>query len=290
MEKLRQILAQQGPLGWLLAILASSYLTVLMGHAIFGSSMEPLFGQLAMPMEPLVFIRQPWSLFTYWAFHPPAEFWIVLVDMSILYAFGAVLQRTLGRKRFVWALLIFGLGAAAISLGLVPLLPMVRDFPAKLLHGMHPVNAAIIAACVVTTPRIEFRFFGQGVQLRWIALFVVVVSLLGTKAFFTTDGVAYLAGMSLGLGYAFYVERFGGRNKWDVRIRQQTSLLSPKNRVRVKETHQNPQHKGKFTVVHSTAKLAPEDELNRLLDRINEVGYNGLTANEKRRLEELSGQ
>lgn len=61
-------------------------------------------------------------------------------------------------------------------------------------------------------------------------------------------------------------------------------LLLPQSPYRIKKS-KTPRQKHR----QLTTELSPEEELNTLLDKINDKGYNSLTNAEKKRLKELSG-
>jgi membrane associated rhomboid family serine protease len=289
MEWYRSFNQKYSVVGNLMLISGGCYLLGIVLLLVLGETRFNLvFAEATLPMDLSKAVQQPWSIFTFWAVNHPITLWMALVDVALMFSFGMLLQTMVGRERFKWLVLAYISAIALLTLFFAQFLPTLADTKNAPLFGMHGLNAAIIMTCVMLAPRLRMRLYIWEVELVWIGLVALLMSLVGYRAIFTVIGTSILIAILTGGAVGFFLRRqnlralppFARQN-----YQQQSMAL---DRVRVREVRPNPQHKGKFTVVGGPANLAPEDELDKLLDRINEVGYEGLTASEKKRLEELS--
>lgn len=278
-----------GTVGVLMAISACSYLVLLVLFIALGNArFESIFPFLSLPMGLENAVRHPWTLFSFWAVNHPTAVFMQLVDLALMFSFGMLLQNLAGRNRFNWLALIYISSVGLFTLLLANVLPTVSKTDTTPLFGMHGLNAAIIAAVITLAPRMRVRLFVWETELVWVGLITLLLPLVAYRAIFTVMGTSVLVGIVTGGLSALVLEQQLGRLIPRRPKLTQVQDPQPRDRVRVRETRPNPQHKGKFTVLSGGHAHEPEDELDRLLDRINEVGYEGLTLAEKRRLEELS--
>lgn len=272
----------------MLAIGAAYLLSLILIIALGDTRYNLLFAASTLPMDLSTAVQQPWSVFTFWLVNHPVTLWMVLADVMILFGFGMLLQTMVGRERFKWLVVSYISAVALLTLFAAQVLPTIGDTKAPL-FGMHGVNVAIILTCVMMAPRLRVKLLHLwDVELIWVGLTVVAFSLIGYRAVFTVIGTSIVVGILTGTAVGFFLRRQNSKVSFNYArpaFQQQTIGL---DRVRVREVRPNPQHKGKFTVVSGPSNLEPEDELDKLLDRINEVGYEGLSHAEKKRLEELS--
>lgn len=288
MNWIRQIDSKYGPSGWLMALAASVYFCLLLTLAFSKETYTAILPNLAMPVSGAEFSSKPWTLLTYWLGNPAPEFWSLFVSLSLIYSFGTQLQHQIGRKRFSLALFAALFSIPVLALIAINLLPTVEQVNSALLFGLFPVGIFLVALTTFLTPNQPVRILSLEFRMLWMGIVLMALPLIGFRAIFTSMGTATLIAILFGLGWGLALKKLGKPVRWKSAIQNRPVPTSPKERVRVQEKQANPQHKGKFTVVHSQLRMTREEELNKLLDRINEVGYAGLTQTEKKRLEELS--
>jgi hypothetical protein len=289
MEVYRRFIQKYAVVGNLMLVSGGTYLLLLLLIVILGPTRIGLvFEALTLPMDLGKAVQQPWSIFTFWAVNHPFTLWMALVDIALMFSFGMLLQTMVGRERFKWLVVSYISAIALLTLFFAQILPTVSQTEGTQLFGMHALNAAIIMTCIVLAPRLRVRLYLWEVELYWIGVLTLLLPLVAYRAFFTVIGLSILVAILTGAVVALYLRyqnnRFSPKFSQH-RMQQQSYAL---DRVRVREVRPNPQHKGKFTVVGGPGNTASEDDLDKLLDRINEVGYQGLSAAEKKRLEELS--
>ncbi|MFL3051402.1 MAG: rhomboid family intramembrane serine protease [Candidatus Neomarinimicrobiota bacterium] len=203
-----------------------------------------------------------WQPFTYLFFH--GGIWHVLINMFVLWMFGSELETVWGKKEFLKYYFITGIGSGLVTIffSLNSLIPVV---------GASGAVYGILLAYGLTFPnRYVYLYFLIPVKVKF---FVIVI---GGIAFFSSIGagssgvshLTHLSGMLIGLGY------LKSNYKLDM---VKNILVKQKDEIR---------HR-----IIKNKRRRDEDlrfEVDQLLDRINEVGYDGLSDKQKKFLYEAS--
>lgn len=215
---------------------------------------------------------QLWRLFTY-AFVAVPSVWF-LFEMLMLWYFGREVENGLGWKRF--AILYAGL----ILLG--PLLLQAFGYAGvpQTFAGAQAVNFAVFAAFVAMHPGAQFFF---GVSARWVFLGLLAISALQRLADHKPAEVLILISSSLLaillMRRAGFEEPLLGENfSWAIPgvKRPGISSAAPASRER---------GRGK-TAAPVAAMPDPEQEMDRLLEKISRKGIGSLDAAERAALEQ----
>jgi membrane associated rhomboid family serine protease len=219
------------------------------------------------------FMHQPWSLFTYIFLH--AGFMHLLGNMLWLYFIGILLEDLIGRrhinKLFVWG----GIAGGLVFLLAYNLIPVFASQPMYPMVGASGGVTAVIVAAAAFSPRYTIYLFGVvAIQLRWIALIRITFDLLGLGDGMNDGGqLAHLAGAAFGFLYILNL-------KGDIRIPLPSMKLGKKKKqpfrnIRV-EINQPVQNRKKFRIEHPR-----QEEIDAILDKINQSGYESLSKEEK---------
>jgi membrane associated rhomboid family serine protease len=212
-----------------------------------------------------------WQLFTYMFLH--GNLLHILVNMLFLWVFGSELERLWGWRRFLSYYLTCGVGAGLFHLlfRLHSILPVVGASGA--VYGLLMAYGLLFPDRVVTM----FLFFILPIQIRakYLVLLFGGLSLLGGigSLFGSEGGVAHLAhlgGMVVGYLYLRHGRLFASLNPV-AKVRRWWW----RRKARAQQRHWEK-------VLHYRRRV------DMLLDKINEVGYENLTAREKKELKEAS--
>ncbi len=218
-----------------------------------------------------------WRLFTYPLANEPS-IWVVL-SIAIFWYLGSRIEAQLGRVRYLWLI-----GLTVVLPGLLATLIE----PNYLIGGIRALEIAIFVVFVCENPRMPF-FFGIPA---WILAVVVVgidiLQLLGDRQ------SEYLLVYLMGIAVAVWTARSYGMLS-DFQWLPQIKL--PKKQRRVGKVS-GPTSRGKTSgpvVVDGPWPTTPvyrpmqdQAEVDQILDKIALVGMDGLTADEKKRLNDAS--
>ncbi len=209
-----------------------------------------------------------WQLFTYMFLHATHDPWHILMNMFFLWMFGCEVERRLGTREFLKYYFLCGIGAGLFHLVINFNSPAVVVGASGAIYG-------ILAAFAVLFPEREitlllFLILPFQIKAKYLAMvFAGIALLLGT--FGSNDGVAHFAhlgGMVVGFAYLKLDWRLAYIGE---RIRQQRNS---RKAVQNLKKHQ--------------AMQQIRERVDEILDKINEVGYEGLNNDEKRILREAS--
>jgi len=236
---------------------------------------------LSLPSDPGTLIRQPWSIFTHMFLHE--GFFHLLWNMLFLYWFGQIVGDLLGDGRVLPIYIMSGLLG-----GLVYILHVnYGSTGSAYAMGASAAVMAVIWTGAMTSPdyMVNMLFIGR-IPLKYIALTLLVLDIIGTGGDINKGGYwAHLGGALFGILYVNLLHRG-------------TDLTLPfrksKEKYGSRRSSSKPVTKtsrSKFKIVHNSAKSddakAPkatfnqQDELDRILDKINSAGYDKLSAEEK---------
>ena len=217
------------------------------------------FGLVPMLIWSKLYIWQP---LTYMFLH--GGIWHLIINMVVLWMFGSEIERYWGRKEFLGYYFITGIGSGILTalFSLNSMVPVVGASGA--------IYGVLLAYGIMFPNRVIYLYFLIPVKVKYFVLFIggiaFVSSLTGGAS--TVSHLTHLSGMVIGFIYM----------KSNVRISDLSNSLNNfkiKQRVkraeRVRKSYDNVMH-----------------EVDIILDRINEVGYENLTEDEKQRLEEAS--
>lgn len=210
-----------------------------------------------------------WQLFTYMFLHSQGDPFHIIFNLFILWMFGCEVERGLGTRGFVKYYLICGVGA-----GLVHLLVYFNS-PIPVVGASGAIYGVMMAFGVLYPERVItlLLLFVIPVQLKAKYLVMIFAGISLFLGVFGDSGVAHFAhlgGMLVGFAYLKLDWRMDYLGNW---IRQQRE-----SRVALQKLKKQ-QDMRQF-----------RERVDEILDKINEVGFDKLSEEEKRILQDASQQ
>jgi membrane associated rhomboid family serine protease len=232
-----------------------------------GFAPEELLTYFYIPSNLGKLIIRPWTLLTNIFFH--AGFWHLLGNMILLYLIGRILEGFMDFKK-IWKIFLYGGISGAmlfvISYNIFPVFNEVVGY--KKLLGASGGVTAILVATGTFLPKYQIRPFGLfNVELRWVALFFVFRDLYMFPVSENTGGLfAHIGGAIFGL--IFILNLQGKITKPNL---NQTSFFWDKKRD---ERMRGP-------IIADKKPKPNQDEIDAILDKISQSGYDSLSKHEK---------
>ena len=247
--------------------------------ALLGLFLPAAVGGLMFMPHLHFFILQPWSVFTYIFLHD--GFFHLFTNMLWLFFIGSILEDMTGKKH-IWRLFIGGGIAGALLFMLLNNLFGIGGEMARMVGASGGVTAVIVGTAVMF-PAYRILLFGiLPIELVWIAVFRVVLDLLGASGPINQGGyICHLGGALLGLLYMMHtkgtwtipgVDAFSDFLRNLFSTKKSKPLRSAKVSINTDKTH------------NSKKAGVSQEEIDRILDKINATGYDSLTAQEKDKL------
>ena len=266
---------------------------------LFAVDAMPAIELLEMPSNPVKFLHQPWSVISYMFLH--YDVMHILFNMLWLYWFGAMFHQIFGTRRFVGLYFLGGIGGALLYMLAYNVLPLFSSTEGLLLGASASV-LAIVAATAVRQPdyKVGLLFFGQ-ISLKWIAIVTIFIDVISIGSSNAGGHIAHLGGALTGAAFALADRRGTDITAWFNRaIDLIVNLTRRRPRVKVGNFHNSPftrtkqqprtdkQQYERDNGRRNSMTPAEEAEMDEILKKIKLSGYASLTAEEKRRLFEVS--
>ena len=266
---------------------------------LFAVDAMPAIELLEMPSNPVKFLHQPWSVISYMFLH--YDVMHILFNMLWLYWFGAMFHQIFGTRRFVGLYFLGGIGGALLYMLAYNVLPLFSSTEGLLLGASASV-LAIVAATAVRQPdyKVGLLFFGQ-ISLKWIAIVTIFIDVISIGSSNAGGHIAHLGGALTGAAFALADRRGTDITAWFNRaIDWIVNLTRRRPRVKVGNFHNSPftrtkqqprtdkQQYERDNGRRNSMTPAEEAEMDEILKKIKLSGYSSLTAEEKRRLFEVS--
>jgi len=237
---------------------------------------------LAVPADPSILIHKPWTILTYMFFQQ--DLLHLLFNMIVLYFGGKIFLEFLGERRLLWVYLIGGLAGAAFFVLSYGFFPVFRDeLPYAVALGSSASVLAVLIAAATYVPEYHLQLFLFGrVKLKYIALVFVILDIFSIQRGNAGGHIAHLGGAFLGFAYAYSIRQGvltagsadragkrrqpGARGTWKVKKGRKEQPLSGRP---LSDEEYNRQ------------RLARQQRMDEILDKISRHGYERLTSEEK---------
>ena len=227
---------------------------------------------VAISSEPTIVLTRPWTLLTYAFFH--YGFMHLFFNMMVLNFSSRFFLTFFTQKQYLGLYLL-----SAIFSGF----SFVVSF--YFLHetsNMVGASAAIMALLVATTtyqPLMEIRLLLIGnVKLWHITAVILLLDLLQIQMNNTGGHIAHLSGAFFGY---IYIKLLQNGTDLSTIVGSVLNLFSKKQSTPFKKVHVNP----KKPAIKRESKIVVKDktqqQLDEILDKISQSGYDSLTAEEK---------
>jgi len=203
-----------------------------------------------------------WQPVTYMFLH--GGLWHLLINMVVLWMFGSEIERYWGRREFLGFYFITGVGSGILT----ALFSFDSSIPVVGASGA--IYGVLLAYGLMFPNRTIYLYFLIPVKVKYFVLFIGGVAFISSLSD-TGSAVSHLTHLSgMVIGYLYMKSNVKISNLsdsfGDFKIKRKV-----KKAERVRKSYENLRQ-----------------EIDMILDRINEVGYENLTDEEKQKLEEAS--
>lgn len=230
----------------------------------------------------------PWQLITYQFMHSTNEITHILFNMLILWMFGMEIENEMGSKKFLIYYLLCGVGAGLAQILITPLL---GEAGAPTIGASGAVFGVMVAFAMYFPNRYIFISFIIPVKAKYAIVFLFVLEFMAIGDASMIARVAHVGGAITGLIYIL-LDRSHNFNVsgWFSSKKKQNyndnfSFKSPHSGNR------NDVDDASFYDINEKKPeemIVTQEEIDRILDKISQSGYQNLTDKEKRILFEAS--
>jgi len=209
-----------------------------------------------------------------------------IFNAYLVYFGGSIFKYYLDDKRMINLILGGSIIGALITFVLFPAMPTTMILKSGLTAG----SLALFIAAATYVPNMEIMLFFLGkVKLKFIAIVFVALDLLSISSVYPNDKVGHLGGILFGFLLIMYVKNKNYKNtptflKWFTRPRGPYYKKPPKQ----KKQRVNTRKRKETDAEYNARKNAEQAEIDAILEKIKQKGYDSLSAAEKQKLFEKS--
>jgi membrane associated rhomboid family serine protease len=240
---------------------------------------------LMVPSVPGELLKRPWTVITYMFTH--FNFLHILFNMLMLFWFGRIFLQYLTGKQLLSTYILGGLSGALLYILFINGLPGLREHLGSSMLGASASIMAIVIAISFYVPdyTIYMLFIGP-VRLKYIALAFIIMDILMIASYNAGGHIAHLGGAIY--GYLFISMFRKGRDigNWLNNLLDKTvTFFKPLPRLNVSYRKST---KRVSDEEYNRTKVEQQKEIDRILDKIAQGGYESLTKKEKETLFKMS--
>jgi membrane associated rhomboid family serine protease len=231
---------------------------------------------LAVPADLTNLIHRPWTVFSYMFLHE--DFLHILFNVLWLYWFGQIFLHYFDQKKLVSVYLLGGVAGAFIYILTFNIFPVFADIlPISSALGASASVIAIVIAVSVYAPNhtIHLLFIGP-VRLKYIALITILIDVISIASTNAGGHLAHLGGAMFGYFYILQLKRGNNIARFFDRFMDWLfSIFKPKPKIKI--TYKRPVN----DIEYNKANAQKQAEIDKILDKIAQSGYESLTKKEK---------
>jgi len=265
---------------FLVLIISNVFLDLLMGTEAF----ESVLTQLAMPSNINKFIVKPWTLVTYMFVH--LGFFHILFNMLFLYWFGKLIQEYLGSAKVISLYVIGGIAGGIMYILLYNTMGFYADrVDSSILFGASAGVFAVVVGSATLMPNYTFFLLLIGpVRIKYIALFYVILSFASITGSNAGGELAHLGGAMVGF---FFIKQLNQGVDWSKSVMGVVGYFRSffVKQSKIKVAYSSGKSKPKDRQVNkSKSTKTDQEQIDNILDKISQSGYESLTKEEKQKL------
>lgn len=251
---------------------------------------------LMMPADISQILTQPWSILTYMFFHE--GLFHILFNMLFLFWFGQLLHEYLGSRKLANIYILGGLAGALLYVVMYNISPYFSEVvsSSRMLGASAGVYAVVVAAATLSPNTTFFLLLLGPVKIKYIAIFYVLIAFVNSAGENAGGELTHLGGAALGFIYVYQLQKGKDLGAWIQAIGNFfVNIFEKKPSVKVtyrkkKPFTTSPDPTPSKSVKSTSGKVedATQEEIDLILDKIAEKGYDALSKEEKRKLFEFS--
>ncbi len=223
---------------------------------------------------------KPWSLVSYAFFHSGIVH--LVLNMLMLNFIGQFFTTFFTQKQLLGTYILGGMFSGLVYIAGYAFFPVLVNSNVEMI-GASGAIMAILFATVTYQPFMDVRLFGVfKIQLWKVSFFFIFLDLIQLPLNNTGGHIAHLAGAVFGFIYVKSLQSGTDLSNIVTQIINFfTNLVVPSKKNTFKKVHVNP----KKPVVKRESRIVTKDktqqQIDEILDKISQSGYDSLTAEEK---------
>lgn len=236
----------------------------------------PFIDWLSLPADMQTLASRPWTLLTYMFLH--FEFLHILFNLLWLYWMGRIFLTYFDQAKLLATYLLGGLFGGLFYMIGYNYFPVFSDtlINSRLLGASASVIAIVTALAIQAPNHTIYLMFIGPVRIKYIALFSVLLYVIGISSTNAGGNMAHLGGAFWGMIYILMLRRGFDVSRGISGISKSLKkLFAPKPKVKV--SYRKPVN----DMDYNRMKNQEQERMNQILEKISKSGYGSLSKEEK---------
>lgn len=243
---------------------------------------------ISLPSDISGFLYKPWTLATYFFTH--YDFFHIFWNMIIFFWFAKLIKEYLGSDKVLVMYILGGLAGGLTILLMYNVVPYYIAKNPSIVIGASAAVFSVIVGAATLLPNHSFNLLLLGqVRIKYIALVVVFLSLINIKGTNAGGELAHLGGALIGFVYIRQLQKGNDIGQWvfsTFTFFKSFFVKQPKMKVNYsnKQKTKAPKGEKKKNTNNNTPSTPDQHEIDAILDKISQSGYESLSKEEKQKL------
>ncbi|MEC7646660.1 MAG: rhomboid family intramembrane serine protease [Bacteroidota bacterium] len=237
---------------------------------------NPILNKFYLPSNIETLIKQPWSFISYMFLHN--GFLHLFFNMIWLYAGGKLFLQYLNQKQLLSTYILGGFCGGVIFIICYNYMPVFKQLnnQASAVGASASVLAIVIAVATYTPNHaLQIPFIGL-VKLKFIAIFIIMLDILSIPNGNSGGHIAHIGGALFGY---LYIKQLQKGNDLSINFNNLIQRLI--NTFKKKRKIQQVYTRTKSDYEFNSQKATKQKEIDKILEKIANSGYDSLTKEEK---------
>jgi len=243
---------------------------------------------LAVPSNLETLGHMPWTILTYMV--TQEGFFHLIFNLIMLYFGGTLFLEYLNERKLLSTYIIGGIVGAIFFIGAFNIFPVFQGVANNAMAvGASASVLAIFIAIATYVPEYTIHLFIFGrVKMKYLALAFIVIDLLSIRSGNPGGHIAHLGGALWGFLYAYQLKK-GVNLYWFIDYFRKIAPTG--NPTFMKSSTQSRKTKKPLSdEEYNSRRVATQEQIDKILDKIGRSGYSSLTNEEKELLFKTSNK
>jgi len=215
-----------------------------------------------------ILFKRPWTIITYMFVH--IDILHIILNLMVFYFCGKILTNYLSQKQLLAIYLTGGIIGAITYIIAFNIFPVFLDVKSNSIAiGASASVLSILFASATIAP--NTHVYHSSIKLKYVAILYMIIDIMSIPEQNAGGHIAHLGGALIGFFAAFKMKNGENIFNYFKKTISSKKFTSQKQKV----------NKENF-------KKSNQQKIDRILDKINESGYDSLTNEEKRALNDAS--
>ncbi len=231
-----------------------------------------------------------WQLITYQFMH--GGFFHILMNMFILWMFGIEIENLWGSQKFLIFYLIAGVIGGLFQILLSPVL--VGGLSGPTIGASGAIMGVMVVFGVMFPNRLIFLYFLIPIKVKYFIIVLVLIEIFAVNSGGNVAHLAHVGGALTGLIYmlwdksASFKNIFHSSSQYSSGVNISNPFKNVKNPFKRKEKNVEEAQYYEIKDKDKDEDYISQEEIDKILDKISQSGYQNLTEKEKKILFEAS--